>query len=367
VNRGTKRRKGISEKMIIPSAVRIATLLLLLMSMSAGGSVLISRYSCSCCCDALSTSSASSAPPRTGASTGRRDALGKALQHALVATAGSAAALLTLPSSAAATAAASATPFSPLPLQTAGSSSSPATTTVRVEEIGGGFDLLSPPSAGLSTSDVLFPASMVGTTWRVQRVVTSVEGDLGQAGIAWSCLGGSSERAFTSKLTEVYDTRFIEAPSSMLDDAATYEFDGTILRGAILDRAYEMQQRAGVTNVDVSLDPTKGNILTYIYKKGDPIELAVVQRRVEKPTDVGGFGSDELYRIKSSAGGVFGNTAVYRAARVRRRYRRGYDEGTGKRVVDGIEIVTTYRVLDGVAGVEMPTSTFKSRIRMTQL
>jgi len=191
---------------------------------------------------------------------------------------------------------------------------------------------------------------------------------LGQAGIAWSCLGGSSERAFTSKLTEVYDTRFIEAPSSMLIDA-TYEFDGKILRGAILDRAYEMQQRAGVTtnDVDVSWDPTKGNILTYTTEKGDPIELAVVQRRVEKPTDVGGFGSDELYRIKSSAGGVFGNTAVYRAARVRRRYRRGYDEGTGKRVVDGIEIVTTYRVLDGVAGVEMPTSTFKSRIRMTQL
>lgn len=206
---------------------------------------------------------------------------------------------------------------------------------------------------------------MVGN-WRVQRVVTSVEGDLGQAAIAWKCIGGGEERAFTSKLTEAYDTRFVEAPDTMED--ATYRFDGKTLRAAILDRAYELTNRAGVSTVAWDAASTSG-ILSYTRSSdggGDPVEIKVVQRKIEPPSEAG-FGSDELYRIKSAAGGIFGGAGIYRAARVKRRYRRGFDESTGGRFVDGIEVVTTYRVLDGVAGVEMPTSTCKSRIRMTQL
>ena len=38
----------------------------------------------------------------------------------------------------------------------------------------------------------------------------------------------------------------------------------------------------------------------------------------------------------------------------------------GSRVIEGIELVKTYRVLDGVAGVEFPTSTTKSVLRLVR-
>mmetsp|Transcript_2993 Transcript_2993/g.8175 ORF Transcript_2993/g.8175 Transcript_2993/m.8175 type:complete len:224 (+) Transcript_2993:308-979(+) len=46
-------------------------------------------------------------------------------------------------------------------------------------------------------------------------------------------------------------------------------------------------------------------------------------------------------------------------------HKSGYDDG-GNRIVEGLEIMKTYRVLDGVAGTEMPTSTTKSMIRLTR-
>ena len=248
---------------------------------------------------------------------------------------------------------------------------------MRVEEIGGGFDLLlSPPSTtALQSPDAFYPSSMANTQWKVQRAVTSVEGDAGQAAIAWRCLGGGpDERAFTSKRTEVYETKFVVAPESMDKTAAEYVYEGKTVRCAILDRAYEMSSRVGIAiagadaedNISCSWDPTVNpNLLTY-KRHGDEVELVVVQRKIEPPSETG-FGSDELVRIQSSAGGVFSGLNVYRAARVRRRWRRGFEESTGKRMVDGLEIVTTYRVLDGIAGVEMPTSTTKSRIRLVEM
>jgi len=206
---------------------------------------------------------------------------------------------------------------------------------------------------------------MAGTQWRVQRVVTSVEGDLGQAAVAWKSLGGGDERAFTSKLTEAYDTRFVVAPDTM--QGAEYSYEGKTLRSAILDRSFDLSHRIGIGGDAVSWDPASSpNALTYQRGNGDKVELAVVQRRIEPPAE-SGFGSDELYRIRSSAGGAFSGLNVYRAARVRRRWRRGFDEATGRRIVDGLEITTTYRVLDGIAGVEMPTSTTKSRIRLVEM
>ena len=206
---------------------------------------------------------------------------------------------------------------------------------------------------------------MANTQWKVQRVVTSVEGDLGQAAVAWKSLGGGDERAFTSKLTEAYNTRFLAAPDSM-EKTAEYVYEGKTVRSAILDRSYEISSRvAGAeTSWDATINP---NLLTYKRNNNnEEVELVVVQRKIEPPSE-SGFGSDELHRIKSSAGGVFGGLNVYRAARVRRRWRRGFDENTGQRIVDGLEITTTYRVLDGIAGVEMPTSTTKSRFRLVEM
>ena len=249
----------------------------------------------------------------------------------------------------------------PLPLQTASSGTSP--TTVRVEEVGGGFDLLSPPSSAIKSSDIFYPASMAGTSWNVQRVITSVEGDANQAAVAWKSLGGGDERAFKEKLTEAYETKFVMAPDDMT--GAEYAYEGKTVRSAILDRYFEVFHRIAGDTV-AKWDPTSApNTLTY-NRNDDEVELVVVQRKIEPPSETG-FGSDELIRIKSSAGGAFKSLSVYRAARVRRRWRRGFDETTGKRVVDGLEIVTTYRVLDGVAGTEMPTSTTKSRIRMVEM
>ncbi|KAL7551122.1 hypothetical protein ACHAWF_014321 [Thalassiosira exigua] len=245
----------------------------------------------------------------------------------------------------------------PAPLQTAGGSA------IRVEEIGGGLDLLSPNPSLLSSSDVFYPSSMINTRWKVQRVVTSVEGDLGQAALAWKLLGGSDERAFTSKLTEVYEVQFIAAPEAMKD--ATYEYGGKSLRAAILDRTSELSSRMNLAIDAVDWDTDAIDSIGYT-RNNDGVNIKVFQRKIERPTEVG-FGSDEIYRIQSSAGGIFAGTNVYRAARVRRRYRRGFDESTGKRILDCIEIVTTHRVLDGVAGIELPTSTCKSRLRYNVL
>jgi len=242
----------------------------------------------------------------------------------------------------------------PLPLQTSSGAQ------VRIEELGGGFDILSPKP--LSASEVYYPSSMIDTKWRVQRVVTSVEGNLEQSALTWKLLGGSDERAFTSKLTEVYEADFIAAPENMKD--ATYTFEGKPMRPAILDRSLELSSRVGIDKGLIQLD-TQSNTLEYTRNNNEgQVNLTIVARKIEPPTEEG-FGSDEIYRILSSAGGIFAN--VYRCARVRRRFRRGFDESTGKRILDGIEIVTTHRVLDGVAGIELPTSTCKTRLRYTQL
>lgn len=247
----------------------------------------------------------------------------------------------------------------PIPIQSASG------TPIRIEELGGGFDIQSPTPSALTSSDVFYPSSMANSKWKVQRVVTSVEGDLSQATVVWKLLGGSDERAFTSKLTEVYDVSYIAAPHTMED--ATYEYDGKVLRAAVSDRSYELSSRLGVSPDAVKWDSTSTkNSLMYSRNNNDSVSLTVVQRKIESPSD-SGFGSDELYRIQSSSGRMLSLIGTDRAARVRRRYRRGFDEATGKRIIDCIEIVSTFRVLDGVAGIELPTSTCKSRLRLTEL
>ena len=51
-----------------------------------------------------------------------------------------------------------------------------------------------------------------------------------------------------------------------------------------------------------------------------------------------------------------------RLVRVKRRFRRAFAKD-GRRVVEGLEIAKTYRVLDGVAEADLPTSSAKSTLR----
>lgn len=222
----------------------------------------------------------------------------------------------------------------------------------RVEGIGGGFDITS--STTISGKDVIFPQSMAGL-WKCRRVVTSVEGDVGQAELAFKNLGGSGPM----KEIESFETQFI-LPNEKLGVQNTYEFETDVFSGVVLDRGFELESRKGCRASWVIEDP---DVLAY-EKDGSNVEIVVVQRKVEMPSDKG-FGFSELYRITSSAGGIFKDNNVQRAVRVQRRYRRGLDEA-GNRIVEGLEIQKTYRVLDGIAGVEMPTSTTKSSIKLTR-
>jgi hypothetical protein len=214
-------------------------------------------------------------------------------------------------------------------------------------DAGGGFDLYSSTLSMKSfPKDVVYPQSIKGP-WLVERIVTSMEGDAFQAETAWRSLGGSGD----FRKTEKFLTKYLEQSLGA---------DGNV-DTVILDRGYERQARSSGTIS--STNPNSESSSTVVWTpqnpdslKTDKVEIAVVQRKTEPPTDEG-FGYNELYRI--TEGPLF-----QRAARVQRRYRRAFDEQTGNRIIEGLEIQKTYRVLDGVAGTEFPTSTTKSMIRM---
>lgn len=196
-------------------------------------------------------------------------------------------------------------------------------------DVGGGFDLLGRPR--LSARDVTYPISMEGP-WICSRVASLVEGDFFQAESAWRALGGGD---LAVNKVESFTTRFIR--SDLAGD------------GVVNDRGYELSSRTKVPTVTWSVD--NPDVLEY-----DKIRITVVKRGVEPPSDQG-FGFDELYRIDDGL--------VTRAVQVKRRYRRSFD-ASGNRVVEGLEIMKTFRVLDGVAGTELPTSTTKAQLRLTR-
>ena len=204
--------------------------------------------------------------------------------------------------------------------------------SIRDVDVGGGFDLLGKPR--LAEKDVLYPISMEGP-WIFNRVISQVEGDTFQAESAWKALGGGDLKA---NAVEQYPTRF--SKSEPLGNSL----------GVVNDRGFEMEARTKKKST-VSWDSSHPDILEY-----DKYRIAVVLRSVEPPTDQG-FGFNELYSIDDGM--------VSRAVQVKRRYRRAFDSA-GNRVVEGLEIMKTFRVLDGVAGTEMPTSTIKSQIRLTR-
>lgn len=217
----------------------------------------------------------------------------------------------------------------------------------RVEGIGGGFDMLS--DQPIANIDVLYPPSLNGS-WVCERRVAGIEGDVGQAQGAWKLLGGTGDL----QSTERYQVRFIDLRRA--SDAMT---------GDVFDRGFEIESRTG--GATVRWDARAPNLLQYARTSGGPgsaAELKVVQRNVELPNEKG-WGSNELIRVTTTTSAFGSSFDVTYATRVQRRWRRATTE-EGDRVVEGLEIMKTYRVLDGVAGVEMPTSTLKSTIRLTR-
>jgi hypothetical protein len=201
-------------------------------------------------------------------------------------------------------------------------------------EVGGGYDLLS-EKRGAAESDVIYPPSMEGP-WNCERVVTRVEGDKFQAGEAYRCLGGVPSLLQEGSI-EKFDTRYIGSPKIEIP-------------GVVVDRGFELSSR--VKTKDVQWNVEKPNVLEF----GNKVKLVVVKRSVEVPSDKG-FGFDELIRVEDGI--------TTRAVQVKRRYRRSYDD-QGNRVVEGLEIMKTFRVLDGIAGTELPTSTVKSQLRLVR-
>ena len=225
----------------------------------------------------------------------------------------------------------------------------------RIEGIGGGLDLT--VSTVPSNTDVIYPASLEGS-WKCQRIVTSVEGDAGQAEVAWRCLGGAAIGDW--KAVENYEVKLILPQKGSIENS--YMFDGKPTKGVVLDRGIELEARSTDRKASwEEMDPTH-----YSYDQGGRVTvLDVIQRKVDFPNEQG-FGYNEVIKVTTAAGGIFGEgNKVERAIRVQRRYRRALD-GAGNRIVEGLELVKTYRVLDGVAGIEMPTSTTKSMIRWSR-
>eukprot|EP00537_Pseudo-nitzschia_pungens_P007647 CAMPEP_0172361906 /NCGR_PEP_ID=MMETSP1060-20121228/5663_1 /TAXON_ID=37318 /ORGANISM="Pseudo-nitzschia pungens, Strain cf. cingulata" /LENGTH=248 /DNA_ID=CAMNT_0013084303 /DNA_START=17 /DNA_END=764 /DNA_ORIENTATION=- len=192
-------------------------------------------------------------------------------------------------------------------------------------DVGGGYDLLS-ERRGAAERDAIYPKSMEGR-WSCERIVAREKE---------TNLGGKSNQLQEGK-TEVFETRYIFSP--LVEDA-----------GVVADRGYEISSRAKTNEVQWNV--ATPNALEFDNK----VKLIVVKRSVEPPSDKG-FGFDELLRVED------GTTT--RAVQVKRRYRRSFDE-QGNRIVEGLEITKTFRVLDGIAGIEFPTSTVKSQLRLVR-
>mmetsp|Transcript_24135 Transcript_24135/g.50957 ORF Transcript_24135/g.50957 Transcript_24135/m.50957 type:complete len:258 (-) Transcript_24135:50-823(-) len=201
-------------------------------------------------------------------------------------------------------------------------------------DVGGGYDLLS-ERRGAAEQDVIYPKSMEGR-WNCERIVARVDGDKFQAGEAYRCLGGKSSLLQEGK-SENFETQYIFSPL----------IEGS---GVVVDRGFEISSRAKANEVQWTVE--KPNFLEYDKK----IKVVVVKRSIEAPSDKG-FGFDELLRVED------GSTT--RAVQVKRKYRRSFDD-QGNRVVEGLEIMKTFRVMDGIAGTEYPTSTVKSQIRLVR-
>jgi len=228
----------------------------------------------------------------------------------------------------------------------------------RIEGIGSGFDILSASPSG----DVLYPPFLNGT-WLCQRVITSVEGDVGQARGAWRLLGGDGD--FDARQPETYEVQYLDTRRA----GSITGLDGKTYYGMVLDRGSEIDARTH--GAKVAWDDRSPGTLSYERTAGglgSAAELRVVQRSVETPGPSSqGWGSNELIRVTtSSSTPLLGEIKIDYAVRRLQRFKRADVTEDGRRRVEGLEIVKTYRVLDGVAGIEYPTSTTKSVLKLTR-
>ena len=168
---------------------------------------------------------------------------------------------------------------------------------------GGRLDRQPDPS-----TDVIHPASLLGE-WICQRKVTLVEGNAEQAELVWLALGGSEGGVFDGRQVETFSTRFIVPPPSI---QSAYEFEGQTLKGVVLDRGFEIKSRArGAARVVWSPQ----NPAAVSFERSAPagatgsVQLTVVQRSIELPSDKG-WGGDELVRLVTEAGGLAGGLEV---------------------------------------------------------
>ena len=201
----------------------------------------------------------------------------------------------------------------------------------RIEGIRSGLDLTR--SSVPPKTDVIFPASSLGS-WTCQRIVTSVEGDTGQAELAWLCLGGPPTGDW--KGVERYKSELVLPPMESIEN--TYMLEGKMLEGAVLDRGLELEAMSKDRRASWEVtNPTH-----YSFEQdGRVTELNIVQRKIDLPSEQG-FGSNEVYRITTAAGGMFGDgNKLKRAIRVQRRYRRAFD-GDGNRIIELVKDVSRF-------------------------
>ena len=216
-----------------------------------------------------------------------------------------------------------------------------------------------------TTGDVLYPPSMAGV-WHCERVIKSIDGDIYQAKEAYRALGGTDSYFVTNKI-ESYHTKYIPSPQPGSKEDKT-----TIVEYVVNDRGYELASRLhtlaeteGATST-VTWTVEEPNTVEYLNNSKKTIQLRITDRMVEPPSDQG-FGFNELISIQDNSGsGALTSTGTLRAVQIKRRYRRSFEATTGARIVEGLEIMKTYRVLDGIAGIEYPTSTVKSQITLSR-
>jgi hypothetical protein len=236
---------------------------------------------------------------------------------------------------------------------------------------GGGIDISIDTKSKilLDPANIVFPASLQGR-WSCERTCLSVEGDGWKA---MMMMGNSNsinaQQFFGPKATpERYEIQFIPAPFQPE-------------KYTVLDRSYELRSRI-INNKDSSAVPSakvQWNAQEpNIARIGATTEMAVIQRSVIVPDleqDIFVAGGQELIRISSTSGDT---DAIVRAvllvqqrfhpaaAAVKERSQQNNSSSSISRL-EGLELVQTFRVLDGVADTEFPTSTAKYRLKLVKL
>ena len=197
-------------------------------------------------------------------------------------------------------------------------------------------------AAGAAPKDAFFPAAIYEGDFLVGRKINVMEGDAAAAEAAWRAVGNAGPYELLKKGT--YATRFVAAPDAGAYAGSAEKFPewASAAEGLVAeDRAYEMEARGA------SAAKWTGEALTFTAADGRARSLRVVDRRIE---DIGRgqVGFTETYLIDG------GSTAVKLA--------RGYRPAPGAPMFGGVEMLTTYDVVNGAVGTA-PTSTTKSRLQ----